>query len=146
VWSLETMVFTSEERRAQLLRVTGGWPSLVERAAQLVKGESGAGRVDESQALRQLGGELATSVGAARLVATVGLTGDGRLRRAFDVILSVTDSGSLTRAELEIAAEMSVDEPAVVVERLIALQVFDLVDDGAYRPEPLLARCWPFAV
>ena len=146
VWSLETMVFPSEERRAQLLRVTGGWPSLVERAAQLVKGESGADRVDESQALQQLEGELATSVGAARLVATVGLTGGGRLRRAFDVILSVTDSGSLTRAELEIAAEMSVDEPAVVVERLIALQVFDLVDDGAYRPEPLLARCWPFAV
>ena len=56
VWSLETNVFNSEERRAQLLRVTGGWPKLVERAAQLVKGEPGPASPAGSTSRRRYGG------------------------------------------------------------------------------------------
>lgn len=143
VWSLETNAFVSEERRAQLLQVTGGWPMLVEQAAQLVKGEPGVERVDEPEALRLLEAELITPGGAARLVAAVGLSGDEQLSRAFEGVLSVIDSGSLTRADLEVAAELSVDEPSTAVECLIALQVFDIDAEGKSVPEPLLVRCWP---
>ena len=143
VWSLETNVFVSEERRTQLLRVTGGWPMLVERAARLVRGEPGVERVDEPEALRRLEAELATPGGAAELVAAVGLSGDEQLCRAFEGVLSLIDSGSLTRADLQVAAELSVDEPSTAVECLIALQVFDVDADGKFVPEPLLVRCWP---
>ena len=146
VWSLETNIFTSEERRAQLLKVTGGWPMLVERAAQLVKGDpdvGDSGGIDESEALQQLESELATLHGAAGLVAAVGLSSDDQLSCAFEAVLSVIDSGSLTRADLEVAAELSVDEPTAVIECLLALQAFDLEADGTFVPEPLLVRCWP---
>ena len=138
VWSLETNVFVSEERRAQLLRVTGGWPMLVEQAAQLVKGEPEVERVDEPEALRRLEAELATPSGAAKLVAAVGLSGNEQLCHAFEGVLSIIDSGSLTRADLEVAAEFSVDEPSTAVECLIALQVFEIDADGRFVPEPLL--------
>ena len=143
VWSLETNVFVSEERRAQLLRVTGGWPMLVEQAAQLVKGEPEVERVDEPEALRRLEAELATPSGAAKLVAAVGLSGNEQLCHAFEGVLSIIDSGSLTRADLEVAAEFSVDEPSTAVECLIALQVFEIDADGRFVPEPLVLRCWP---
>jgi hypothetical protein len=146
VWSLETNMFTSEERRAQLLRVTGGWPLLVERAAQLVKGEmsvGGSAGVDEPEALWRLKSELDTPAGAAALVAEVGLSGNEQLCRALEGVVEVIDSGSLTRAELEVAAEFAVDEPSVAVECLIALQVFDVDGDGRFVPEPLLMACWP---
>ena len=73
----------------------------------------------------------------------VGLSGDEQLCRAFEAVLSVIDSGNLTRADLEVAAELSVDEPSTAVECLIALQVFDVDADGKFVPEPLLLRCWP---
>ena len=148
VWSLETNMFTSEERRAQLLRVTGGWPILVEQAAQLVRGVPDtngpdSNGVDEPGALQRLEAELATPGSAARLVAAVGLSDDKQLSRAFEGVLSVIDSGGLTRADLEVASELAVEEPSAAVECLIALQVFDVGTDGNFVPEPLLVRCWP---
>jgi hypothetical protein len=144
VWTLDLTMFTSEERRAQLLQVTGGWPMLVERVAQLVKGaQGGSAGMDELEALRRVAAELKTPAGAAELVTAVGLSGDQQLCRAFEGVLSVIDSGNLTRADLEIAAELSVDQPSVAVECLMALQVFDLDAHGKFVPEPLLVRCWP---
>ena len=35
MWSLNSDKFTSDDKRAGLLRITGSWPSLVERAAEL---------------------------------------------------------------------------------------------------------------
>ncbi|MGH3402320.1 MAG: hypothetical protein ACRDRJ_07375 [Streptosporangiaceae bacterium] len=144
VWSLETAMFSSEERRALLLQATGGWPMLVERVAQLVKGDSGnSDGMDEADALRKVAAELATPAGAAGLVAAIGLSGDEQLSGAFQAVLSVIDSGNLTRADLHVAAGLSVDQPSVAVECLISLQVFDLDADGKFLPEPLLVRCWP---
>ena len=116
---------------------------LVEQAAQLVKGEPEVERVDEPEALRRLEAELATPSGAAKLVAAVGLSGNEQLCHAFEGVLSIIDSGSLTRADLEVAAEFSVDEPSTAVECLIALQVFEIDADGRFVPEPLVLRCWP---
>jgi hypothetical protein len=144
VWSLETAMFSSEERRALLLQATGGWPMLIERVAQLVKGDPGSSDgMDEADALRKVAAELATPAGAAELVAAVGLSGDEQLSGAFEAVLSVIDSGNLTRADLHVAAGLSVDQPSVAVECLISLQVFDLDADGKFLPEPLLVRCWP---
>lgn len=142
VWSLETNLFTSEERREELLRKTGGWPMLVERAAKLVKGDGTAG-VEQGEALRLIAEEVGKPDGAAALVDAVGLTADESLVRAFEGVLSVIDSGSLTRAELEIAAGLEVEDPDVAVECLLALQVFDTDADGKFVPEPLLLSCWP---
>jgi len=139
VWSLETNAFTSEDRRAQLLEVTGGWPLLVEQAAALVKVDGG---LDEPAALQRLANELGTPAGSAALVDTIGLTANETLCTAFEGVLSVIDSGALTRADLQVAVEMTSADP-VAVELLLALQVFELDLLGRFVPEPCLLRAWP---
>jgi hypothetical protein len=84
---------------------------LIDRVAQLVKGDPGScDGMDEADALRKV---------AAELVAAVGLSGDEQLSGAFEAVLLVIDSGNLTRADLPVAAGLSVDQPSVAVEFLI---------------------------
>ncbi|WP_410582289.1 AAA family ATPase [Amycolatopsis sp. lyj-108] len=145
VWSMDTNMFTDKEARATLLRVTGGWPVLVESVLRRIKGDfssPGSSGVDEYEALRQLEKHLETPAGRNELFSASGLGGDARLVRAFAAIRAEAGSQGLSRADLDVAAGFEVTSPETDVECLIALQLFN-VDDGIYRPEPTLVRCLP---
>ncbi|RSN33168.1 hypothetical protein DL990_14250 [Amycolatopsis sp. WAC 01416] len=145
VWSMDTNMFTDKEARANLLRVTGGWPMLVESVQRRTKGDyssPGSTGVDEYEALRQVEKHLETPAGRNELFRASGLGGDARLLRAFAAIRAEAGSQGLSRLDLDVAAGFEITTPETDVECLIALQVFN-VDDGIYRPEPTLARCLP---
>jgi hypothetical protein len=145
VWSMDTNMFTDKDTRARLLQITGGWPVLVDRVQQLVKGvgeAAGTLGTDEHEALRLVDRDLGTATGRSELLSATGLTDDERLSRAFGGILSMGVSERFSRGDLDVAAGFAVDEPEKEVECLIALQAFN-VEDGLYTPEPTLVRCWP---
>ena len=139
VWSLDTGRFATDERQARLLDLTGGWPLLVARAVDLaVRTES------EDAALAELERDLASPDGAGDLVDAVGLTVDAPLAAAFDSITAFVDAGASLTDLTDAASLSGHPDPAAAVAVLDALAVFDVGDDGAYRVDPLLVRCWPF--
>ena len=139
VWSLDTGHFTTPERQARLLEVTGGWPYLTERAVALaVKHGS------EDAALAELAKELDTDDGAAELVEAVGLTHDESLAAAFDTILAYAGSGASVSYLLEAIRLADHPDPEAALACLDALAVFDVDTAGVHRVEPLLVRCWPY--
>ncbi|WP_347059735.1 hypothetical protein ABC795_04625 [Blastococcus sp. HT6-30] len=138
VWTLDAQKFSAPERLDRLLEVTGGWPMLVERAGQLVS--DGA---DEARVLDMIAAEVASPAGAAALVEAVGVTADPDLDKAFASVLSLVDAAGVSRTDLVVAVEMAVGDAETVVACLQALGVFDVDEDGMYRPEPLLVRSWP---
>jgi hypothetical protein len=145
VWSMDTNMFTDKDTRARLLHTTGGWPVLVDRVQQLVKGggePASKPGTDEHEALRLVERDLGTVSGRNKLLSAAGLTDDERLSRAFGGILSIGVSERFSRGDLDVAAGFAVDEPEMEVECLIALQAFN-VEDGLYTPESTLVRCWP---
>ncbi|MFJ7212891.1 hypothetical protein [Amycolatopsis sp. NPDC098790] len=138
VWALDGEMFTRDERQELLLAVTGGWPVLVEEAADLVrKGNS------ETRAIKAIESRLAAPAGAAEFVEKSGLLADPALGQAYEAISDLAGSRGLLVPEVVEAAEMAVPEDtAAVVDCLVLLQVFAVSDDGLHRPEPVLRRCW----
>ena len=138
VWSLDTGRFATDERQARLLAATGGWPLLVERATDLANELQ-----SEDAALVELDRELAGPDGAD-LVEAVGLTADEALATAFDHITALVDAGASLTDLVDAASLAGHPDPAAAVACLDALAVFDVDQDGAYRVDPLLVRCWPY--
>jgi hypothetical protein len=139
VWSLDTGRFATDERQARLLAVTSGWPLLVE---QVVEAEGA--HQSEDRALDQLQRQLDSPEGAGAFIDAVGLTGDASLANAFEHITALADACASISDLTEAAALSGHPEPAAAVAAMDALGVFDVGDDGAYRVDPLLVRCWPF--
>lgn len=139
LWAQQSNCFSQEARRDELLRVTGGWPILVEKAARMA--HEG---IDETVVLRRLEAELATPEGAREFVEMVGLALDEELSRAYGAVLSFADSGPMSIVDIHTAVEMEVSDPATVVECLLALQLFDVNEKGMHALEAVLARCWPY--
>ena len=139
VWSLDTEYFTTPERQLRLLEVTGGWPSLTERAVSLTI-EHGS----EDAALAGLAEELSTREGAADLVGASGLTKDQRLAAAFESILNYASSGTSVSDLLEAIALSGHPDPGSAFACLDALDVFDVDDTGRHSVERTLVRCWPY--
>jgi hypothetical protein len=138
VWSLDTGHFTTPERQARLLEVTGGWPYLTERAVALaVKHGS------EDAALDELAKVLDSDDGAAGLIEEVGLTQDDSLATAFDTILAYAGSEASVSDLLEAIRLADHPDPESALACLDALGVFDVEAAGMHCAEPLLARCWP---
>ncbi len=138
VWSLDTGHFTTPERQARLLEVTGGWPYLTERAITLAI-EDGS----EEAALADLAKELESDHGAAELVEAVGLTLDENLAAAFDTILAYAALGASVSDLLEAISLANHPDPESALACLDALAVFDVDAAGVHSVEPLLVRCWP---
>ena len=138
VWSLDTGHFTTPERQARLLEVTGGWPYLTERAIALAI-EHGS----EEAALAELAKELESDHGAAELVEAVGLTLDENLTAAFDTILAYAALGASVSDLLEAISLANHPDPESALACLDALAVFDVDAAGVHSVEPLLVRCWP---
>ncbi len=130
-WLGETeLPFQEEGQRAELLAVSGGWPSLVELVAS--KCLSGASR---QTALSECRARLADGDFARQLLEDSGLTALDELFRAWRAMLEYGDPISLDES-LDLLDGV-VDAPAETMEILRALSVLDNVE-GRLRPEPVL--------
>lgn len=138
VWALASERF-SVSKLERLLKVTGGWPLLVESAGQLV-----VSGVEEEQALGVVDEKLASRVGATAFVDSVGITIDNQLITAFNSVLTLIDHNGARIEDLVAAVALGgdVDDPDLAVAILKTLGAFDVDANGVYRPEPLLTRCW----
>jgi hypothetical protein len=138
VWSLDTGRFAHDDRRRRLLEVTGGWPLLVEQAADLA-----AGLDSEDAALTKLADSLKRPTGIANLIDAVGLAADHTVAAAFDGLIQLIDSNT-RRAELVEAVGVTGThpDPHIAVTTLEALGVFTVDDAGGYTLEPVIRRCW----
>lgn len=141
VWALVANMFgASLERTERLLQVTGGWPFLVERAA--TRRASSVGEVKVMDGLETF---LATPVGAAELVAAVGVGSDACVARVYtDLVEMLTDDAAddADLADLQSVAADSGGDPETVVACLLSLGVLTASSNGRYRPEPVLAAAW----
>jgi hypothetical protein len=135
-WSLETERFSAH--LDELYATTSGWPYLVERAL------SECARRTESNVLRRLASELSAQQGQQKLLTFVGLLDDPRLSCAYSSIVALNDGLGLTQADMVAAAACDVSEPdpESIARCLLALDLFDLDDQGRYHPEPLVAAAW----
>ena len=139
VWSLDTRHFTTPERQARLLEVTGGWPYLTEWAVALA-----AKHGSEDAALAELARELDTDDGVTEFVETVGLNQNGGLAAAFDTIIAYAGSGASVSDLLDAIKLADHPDPESALACLEALDVFDVDAAGVHSVEPLLMRCWPY--
>ncbi|MDA8286577.1 MAG: hypothetical protein M0Z42_25510 [Actinomycetota bacterium] len=144
---IEELDLAHPRRQAQLLEVTGGWPSLVSR---VIKGMHVRPFEDVIADIRD---ELATPEGARELVAAVGLDardpsqpGDVGAVEAFEFLLREGLTGDPeTLAELLTMAEVEID-PAESLEILRMIGVLDVDDDGEMAVEPVVAACATLAL
>lgn len=137
VWTITRQIFSHDERLQRLWDLTGGWPMLVENAATLAVREG----AQESTALDELEAYVNSPAGHSDLLDGVGLNSDPDLARAYASIVALVDGQEVSRADLQVAAEME-GSARNVVERLVALQVFDTHSDGSYSVEPRLLSAW----
>jgi hypothetical protein len=140
VWSLNADKYTTEDKRAELLRITGGWPALVERAAQLSDRHN-----DEHRALADLETSMTTPQGAAQFCKSSGLLTDADVESVFAELIGLLDGGGALGDIVDVIAMVAphVDASAMV-EVLRALDVLALGSDGLYRCEPVVVSCWPY--
>jgi len=139
VWSLDTGHFTTPERQARLLEVTGGWPYLTEWAVALATKHG-----SEDAALAELAKELDTEDGAAEFVETVGLNEDASLAAVVDSIVVYAGSGASVSDLLDAIKFADHPDPESALACLDAFDVFDVDAAGVHSIEPLLMRCWPY--
>ncbi|MEU6998974.1 hypothetical protein [Nonomuraea sp. NPDC046570] len=139
VWSLESGGFGTEEGRERLLRVTSGWPYLVERALELAAGLDG-----EDEALDRVEEWLSGAEGRAELVRMAGVAEDRTIAAVYGQVRGLMDPGGMPRPDLAAAASLAgAASPRAAIDCLMALGVFDSDQDGKYRLEPLLEHAWP---
>lgn len=126
-------MFSHDERLQRLWDLTGGWPMLVEHAATLADSEG----AQEPTALDELKAYVNSPTGHSDLLDGVGLTHDPDLARAYASIVALVDDQKVSWADLQVAADMD-GSARDVVERLLALQVFDTHGDGSFSVEARL--------
>lgn len=139
MWALNSDKFTSEDKRAELLRITGSLPSLVQRAAELSDRHS-----DEHLAFADLEASETTPQGAAQFCESTGLLVDADVETVFGGLIGLLDGGG-TLGDVADAVAMLAPHADVseMVEVLRALDVLTLGSDGLYRCEPVVVSCWP---
>ncbi len=139
VWSLTADKFTTEDKRAELLRITGGWPALVERAS-----ESSNRLGDEHRALADLEASVTEPKGASEFCASTGLLTDPDVESVFTGLIGLLDGGGTLGDVVDAIAMVAphVDASAIV-EVFRALDVLALGSDGLYRCETVVVSCWP---
>jgi hypothetical protein len=137
VWTMLAEKFRSAECAGRLLAVTGGWPVLVERAAQ----QAGTASLERST-LTRLEARLATAAGAAELVDLTGVCAEEELARAYNDLVDVLGDSEADLGDLHAAVSDATSDPEAVVACLRALGVFNADESGTFRLEPVLAAAW----
>ncbi|MEY7971559.1 hypothetical protein AB8O38_06105 [Saccharomonospora xinjiangensis] len=131
VWTLNNDKFTSPDRLNQLFTVTGGWPSIVSKAAELAASQN------EDKALQALGAWVKSPEGASEFVESTGIDSDPDLAAVFDGLGAlVTEQVSID--EMLDAIEMiEYPHPEKAYAVLNALGAFN-IDKGLVIPDPFL--------
>ncbi|MFF0298659.1 hypothetical protein ACFYST_34880 [Kitasatospora sp. NPDC004614] len=137
-WAQHTDIFTAD-RVTQLLQVTGGWPTLLDRAIRLHR-ECG----NEDDALSRLKDDLRQKVLAGDLLENSGLTADSLVMTGYRAVSEefgtewADEEVLLTAIEL---AGLELPDAQWVLTCLEALQAFDR-NGTELRLEPVLHECW----
>jgi len=140
-WAVDVPgAFQDERSRNELLKATGGWPFLVDQAAEFASEMVTHGGAREEIASR-LQDHLTTAEGAEELVDAVGLRNDAAMTRLYDAILTLGGL-SESREDLALLADDDFEDPAAAIEALCALGVLDVESDGRLCPEPVFRRAW----
>ncbi|HLN06241.1 MAG TPA: hypothetical protein VK217_08185, partial [Acidimicrobiales bacterium] len=136
VWAVEVpSAFQDDQSRIRLLTITGGWPVLVDRAAQLAR-EGYA----QPEIFAALEADLGGVAGAARLVDAVGLDADEELTALWNMLNELVDEP--VAFEDLVALADSHPHPAGAVAALRALGVLAVTAAGMLHPEPVFRAAW----
>jgi hypothetical protein len=140
VWVQDTdLDLRSEQSRARLLEVTGGWPNLIADVTARTDG----GKKLASTVLGDLEAKLGEPAAARKFVETTGLLADEGVHRCWNLLL---EYGFLPLQDLAAVAEglgTGEEDAGRELDLLRALQVVELSEDGAdLVPEPVLERAW----
>ncbi|MGN6201856.1 MAG: hypothetical protein ACTHNY_05570 [Solirubrobacterales bacterium] len=129
------LFFNEDESLAELMRVTGGWPLLVDKVVAAYTAKR-----DWRRTLGDLEQWLDTADGAAELCGAIGLAGDKDLVAGWNVLLEYGEP--IAREAFQELADGEVADPARASEMLRSMQVLDLDGDGRFVAEPTAARAW----
>lgn len=130
------LFFNADAPLNELIRVTGGWPALVDRVV--------AAYVERRDWRRALGGVeqwLETPEGARALCDSIGLLADERLAAAWNLFTVYGEP--IAQEEFQALAEDSgVEDPGRAAEALRSMQVLELDASGRYVVEETATRAW----
>jgi hypothetical protein len=137
VWAVDVAsVFQDDRSRQELLKVTGGWPILIDRVWSLAR----AGHVNE-EILTTLRLQSEDAGNCADLLDAVGLDNDQRLAALWATIIEFGGTPE-TLADLADLVADSFSEPERAVEALRALGVLEVDEKNRLYPEPVFRAAW----
>jgi hypothetical protein len=119
-----------------LMTATGGWLTLLDRAAERAREIGRAQRICD-----EITADLATAAGAEQFLTAVGLRADARAAAAFGVLVEYADPVS-TEDLVNLCAEAGPDAARTAA----VLRLLDVVvqgeADGLWTPEPVASLAW----
>jgi hypothetical protein len=129
--------FTDDQSRAELLRVTGGWPRLVDEVGGLCR------RKGSRVALAEVSASLQRTGFAAEFVKAVEID-EGPLEDVYGAILEFAPTGNDRTSIAEVVAEAKEMPLAQVLMCIGALQLAGVFDDrgATLSPEAVFADAW----
>lgn len=129
-------VFTDATSQVQLMTATGGWPYLLDLAAEKAREHTSTRKICE-----QVAAYLATVDGATEFVDSTGLSTDIGAEAAFQALLEY--AAPVAYDEMIELCALTGSQPDRTARTLQMLDVIDQSDvDGRWVPEPVIARSW----
>ncbi len=120
----------------ELIRVTGGWPVLVNRVVEAYRQDH-----DWRGAIKGLESWLDSSEGSAALCEAIGLGVDAELAKAWNMFIVYDEP--IAREEVQSLAEQDgIEDAGRAAELLRSMQVLELDSKGRYAVERTAARAW----
>lgn len=135
-WAVEASAFNDTALRDDLLRVSGGWPCLIDRVEASL-----ARSAKHPDAVAELRAYVDSDEGCRALVDGLGIFEDPQVAAVMDDIVSVGEKGATPE---DFAAFLAASH-ASGAEIFALLRLFDVLDrlpDDTMRVEPVLARAW----
>lgn len=130
------VLFNEDRALNELIRVTGGWPMLVDRVV-----EAYVKKHDWRAAIDGLEGWLGSAEGAEAFCEAVGLVADSRLAETWNLFMVYGEP--IAREELPpLAEDDGIEDVARSAEVLRSMQVLELDLKGRYVVEETAARAW----
>lgn len=137
VWAVEVpSAFQDELSRSSLLKLTGGWPILVERA-----GQQAAAGFAQQEIIPELEEWLASSEGSNEFIESIGLLNDQSLQVLWEAAVDLVEE-PVDLVDLASLVPEDQPDPDAAVAALLALNVLDVDETGRVRPEPVAAAAW----
>lgn len=130
------LFFSQDNSLGELMRVTGGWPILVNRIVDAYRQDH-----DWKKAIKGLEQWLNSGEGAAELCAAIGLDADEDLAQAWSLFIVYEDPISFEEFK-DLAEGEGIADAGRVAELLRSMQVLELDSKGRYMVEKTAAGAW----